>query len=211
MGKKIIVDSYYYSDTVCYTVGVVFDDWGDRKPRQVVSTGNAGFQPYKPGQFWKRELPGILKVLKWVNLKEFDTVIIDGYCRLHDRSGRMRDGLGAVLWNVIRLENPDISVIGCAKTLFGCDCDAYEKVYRGRSKNPLYVTSCGPVGYREAADLIRSMHGRYRIPSLIRLCDDETRKWDGSFMASDWQDRKPGVHKGSVKYRRKAYSHRRVA
>jgi deoxyribonuclease V len=41
---------------------------------------------------------------------------------------------------------------------------------RGKSKNPLYVTAVG-IDQRLAASYIARMHGKYRIPTLLKTAD----------------------------------------
>lgn len=106
-------------------------------------------------------MPCLLAVL--ATLPMLKTVIIDGYVWLDNASGL---GLGGHLYQALggRME-----VVGVAKTKF---CSAVEvcEVMRGKSTRPLYISAAG-VEASVAAGRVRSMHGKYRIPSLIARAD----------------------------------------
>jgi deoxyribonuclease V len=65
-------------------------------------------------------------------------------------------------------------VIGVAKTAFKASKSESE-VFRGESEKPLYVTAIG-IKDQVAKSHISSMHGKYRIPTLLKLADSECRK-----------------------------------
>jgi deoxyribonuclease V len=149
--------------------GAAFADWRsdviDRT--EVVRPGIA--QPYEPGQFFKRELPHILKLMDRFP-KIPTTVVIDGYVTL---GMDQRDGLGARLFSALEGQVP---VIGVAKSRFvGTPADA--EVLRGKSKRPLYVTSLG-IALEDAKALIRDMHGDNRLPTLLVAVDRACRGLD---------------------------------
>jgi deoxyribonuclease V len=114
---------------------------------------------YQPGEFYRRELPPIRAVLAGVD--DLDLLIIDGYVTL-DPGGR--PGLGAYAH-----EEFGVSVIGGAKTRFVSAVHAIP-VRRGTAKRPLYVTAVG-VPPAAAADLVRTMTGRFRLPDALRRVD----------------------------------------
>lgn len=121
----------------------------------------AGVAPYVPGSFWKRELPCLRGVLAGVAGVEL--LVIDGYVDL-DPAGR--PGLGAHAH-----EELGVPVIGVAKTRFATATHAV-LVSRGApgATRPLYVTAAG-LPAQEAADLVRAMAGRYRLPDALRRVD----------------------------------------
>jgi deoxyinosine 3'endonuclease (endonuclease V) len=77
-----------------------------------------------------------------------------------------RPGLGAYLSSAI-----GVPVIGVAKTQF-VSANAI-RVVRA-STRPLYVTGVG-IDPAEAASHIASMHGPYRLPTLLKLVDSRAR------------------------------------
>lgn len=125
---------------------------------------------YVPGQFYRRELPCILAVLAEV-AEPVELVVIDGYVFLDDAGS---PGLGSYLYEAIE---PRVPVIGVAKTPFRTDNGSVE-VLRGESARPLYVTAVG-MPLDEAAGELRDMHGRFRLPTMLkrvdRLCRDAYR------------------------------------
>jgi deoxyribonuclease V len=114
---------------------------------------------YEPGEFYRRELPALTAVL--ADVTGLSQLIIDGYVDL-DASGR--PGLGAHAHTEF-----GVPVIGVAKTAFHTATHAIP-VLRGRSARPLYVTAIG-LSLADAADQIRTMAGRYRLPDALRQAD----------------------------------------
>jgi len=115
--------------------------------------------PYQPGEFYLRELPPLRAVL--ADVEHLDLLIIDGYVTL-DPDGR--PGLGAYAHAEFA-----VPVIGVAKTRFAPATHAIP-VLRGSAARPLYVTSAG-IRPADAADLVRTMTGKYRLPDALRRAD----------------------------------------
>ena len=114
---------------------------------------------YRPGEFFRRELPPIRAVLARPGLLAL--IVVDGYVDL-EPSGR--PGLGAHVH-----AEYGVPVIGVAKTPFKTATHAVQ-IYRGRSARPLYVTAAG-MRIAEAARMVDEMAGRFRIPDALRLAD----------------------------------------
>jgi deoxyribonuclease V len=119
--------------------------------------------PYQPGQFYRRELPLLRAVL--ADLDGLGLLVINGYADL-DPAGR--PGLGAHAYAEF-----GIPVIGVAKSRFRTATHAVP-VPRGSSKRPLLVTAAG-MPATDAADLVRHMSGRYRLPDALRRADTLAR------------------------------------
>lgn len=115
--------------------------------------------PYQPGEFYPRELPPLHAVLAGHN--DVELLVIDGYVTL-DPDGR--PGLGAHAHSEF-----GIPVIGVAKTRFASAAHAIPVIH-GTATRPLYVTSAG-VPPTDAAALIRSMTGNFRLPDALRRVD----------------------------------------
>ena len=122
---------------------------------------------YVPGQFYRRELPCVLALLDTIE-QPIDTIVVDGYVIL-DAAGS--HGLGGHLYEALDRQVP---VVGVAKTPFRANPPAIE-VCRGGSQRPLFVTALG-VDLQAAADSVAGMHGRFRLPTMLkrvdRLCRD---------------------------------------
>jgi deoxyribonuclease V len=123
----------------------------------------AQVEPYRPGEFFRRELPALRAVVHGVN--GLRLLVIDGYVDL-DPHGR--PGLGAHAH-----EEFDVPVIGVAKTVFRTATHALP-VLRGTSARPLLVTAVG-MPRTDAAELVTRMAGRFRIPDALRRADQLAR------------------------------------
>jgi len=143
---------------------LTFADWLDSSPASTVVSRIDDVEPYTPGQFYKRELPCLLEVLRPFR-EQLDVVIVDGYVWL----GEARPGLGAHLYEALGRK---VAVIGVAKTHF--NGALAEEVVRGTASRPLYVTAAG-IDAVDAAANVRSMHGAYRLPTLLKLVDRACR------------------------------------
>jgi len=91
--------------------------------------------------------------------------VVDGYADL-DPDGR--PGLGARAHAEF-----GVPVIGVAKTAFRTATHAIP-VLRGASARPLYVTAAG-MSRLGAAELVRQMAGRHRMPDALRRADTLAR------------------------------------
>lgn len=119
--------------------------------------------PYQPGRFYLRELPPLHAVLD--GLSGLGLLVVDGYADL-DPGGR--PGLGVHAHAAF-----GIAVIGVAKSRFRTATHAVP-VVRGSAVRPLFITAAGmPV--TDAADLVRRMAGRYRLPDALRRADTLAR------------------------------------
>lgn len=146
---------------------VVFESWEDSSPAEVHRAVIPEAAGYRPGRFYERELPGLLAVLAEAG-REFESIVIDGY--VHIRAGEGK-GLGQHLWEALGRE---IEVIGVAKNPLRL-ADRFAPVLRGRSAKPLFVSAAG-CSLAAARRAVLSMHGPYRIPTLLRLADQYARR-----------------------------------
>jgi deoxyribonuclease V len=124
------------------------------------TTHVADVQAYRPGEFYLRELPPLRAVLD--GLDEMRLLLVDGYADL-DPAGR--PGLGAHAHAEF-----GVPVIGVAKTAFRGATHGVPVIRGERSARPLYVTAAG-MPRHEAADLVRRMAGRHRLPDAFRRAD----------------------------------------
>ena len=112
------------------------------------------------------ELPLLLAVLGGLE-RPPGTIIVDGYVWLDAGD---RPGLGAMLYRALAER---VAVVGIAKTGFA-GATASIPVVRGGSRRPLHVSAAG-IDAGEAANGVRRMHGRHRIPTMLRLADSAAR------------------------------------
>ena len=147
-----------YQPTGVTAACVGFTSWTDELPTvELVVRSFDAPQPYEPGAFAKRELPYLLSLLGRV--PDATTILVDAFVWLAPD----RPGLGKALHDACGLP-----VIGIAKTRF--DGASALEVVRGDSARPLYVTTVG-FDAALAAEHVRTMHGEFRIPTLIKRAD----------------------------------------
>ena len=160
----VAVDVHYtIDDTHAIVAGVLFCDPISHvvEDEFIVVLGSP--KPYIPGQFYQREMPCILELMKRITAP-IDAVFIDGYVDLGARAG-----LGRHLYWALRGE---IAVIGVAKRFFKASTAL--EVKRGQSERPLFVTAAG-LDVHLAANMVKDMHGPFRIPTLLKRADSLTR------------------------------------
>jgi deoxyribonuclease V len=149
---------------------LLFEAWTDAQAVDHVVATVGPVSPYRSGQFFLRELPAILAVLKRVDMP-LEAIVVDGYVWL----AGAKPGLGARLHASLDHRVP---VVGVAKTAWSGipdDGDASDDrraipVRRGRSAKPLFVTAAG-IDVGLAAKLVAQMHGEHRIPTLLKAVD----------------------------------------
>ncbi|GGP05254.1 endonuclease V [Cloacibacterium rupense] len=156
-------DTYYFENNA-KTVCIQFEKWNDTTITKTFVEIISGIEEYKSGEFYKRELPCILSLLKVIDLSECEAIIIDGFVIIDDNQN---DGLGGYLFKSLNFKIP---IIGVAKNNFSKIEKFKKEILRGESKKPLYITSKG-INLNEAAELIRNMHGKHRIPDLLKNVD----------------------------------------
>ena len=164
----IIAIDVHYRAEIAKAVSIEFDDWQASEPSQTHIMEIGKTAAYVPGQFYKRELPCILAILKLSDLSKVDLIIVDGYVFLDDSGKR---GLGAYLFDALDRKIP---IVGVAKRSFHSIDKLVIPIKRGESKNPLYIT-CQGADLTEMAARVKDMHGDYRIPTLLKILDVETK------------------------------------
>jgi deoxyribonuclease V len=153
-----------YRDDGARAALVAFNDWRDEAIAGERVELIRDVAPYEPGQFYKRELPCLLRVLDGLDPR---VIIVDGYAWL----AADRPGLGVHLHRALGGRVP---VIGVSKTEFA-GADTAIPLFRRGSVRPLYVTAEG-IDLREAFECVQAMHGSHRLPAMLsrvdRLCRD---------------------------------------
>jgi deoxyribonuclease V len=165
--ESIVVACFdvYYNENYARASCIVFEK---HEEESIIAEYNEiveNISQYIPGQFYKRELPCILKIMEKLK-EEIDFIIVDSFVWLNEG----RRGLGAYLYKAL---NCKIPIIGVAKTFYK-DSTNYLEVYRGCSNKPLYVSSTG-IDLDYAAEFIKNLDGDYRIPKVLKLVDQASR------------------------------------
>lgn len=156
----------HYESRVASVAGVSFRSWQDAEPANIFKIKVKTPSDYQPGAFYRRELPCVLTLIESCQLSP-ETIIIDGFVYL-DKS--LTPGLGKHLFDELAGR---ANVIGVAKSHYKGISHDFE-IFRGRSTRPLYVTSEG-LALEDAKRCVASMHGKYRIPTLLKIADQESR------------------------------------
>jgi deoxyribonuclease V len=155
---------------------VAFEAWDASVPLVTHVVTVRDIQPYTPGSFYLRELPCIRAALATLDALP-EVVIVDG----HAWVGVGVPGLGARL---LEAEPGLRTVVGVAKTRFR---DApVTPVLRGASTKPLHVDEAGVA--IDAPSRVASMHGPFRIPTLLRLVDQLCRGSSGTILVKSSPD-----------------------
>jgi deoxyribonuclease V len=160
----ILAFDTYYFDQKAKTICLEFAEWNEDKNFKVHSEIIDNVEEYIPGEFYKRELPCILSLLKQIDLSTIEVIIVDGFVYLNDEN---KYGLGGYLYEKL---NKEIPIIGVAKTNFASIEKNKKALFRGDSKKPLYITSIG-IDLDEAYKKVESMAGEYRFPTLLKELD----------------------------------------
>ncbi len=163
----ILATDIHYKETYAKAVCVTFD-WEDAVPEKIYTATIDEVAPYVPGEFYKRELPCILKVLAQIDLESIEAIIVDGHVFIHDDK---KYGLGAYLWEAL---DKKIPIIGVAKRSFVNTKNVSTPILRGSSENPLFV-SCIGIDKKTVLEKINLLHGEHRMPTILKLLDTVTK------------------------------------
>jgi deoxyribonuclease V len=158
-----------YKEKIANAAGIVFSSWQDGSPISEYSVKIENIEDYIPGQFFKRELPCLARLIDIVK-EELTVIIVDGYVWLNNED---KPGLGAYLYEKYHRRVP---VIGVAKRIFHSSGENCRQILRGKSLSPLYITSAG-IDLDFASNQIRNMQGESRIPLLLKRVDSLCRQW----------------------------------
>jgi deoxyribonuclease V len=166
MACRYVALDVHYGGVRAVASGITFSSWESPAEDGPYIAKLDGIADYIPGQFYLRELPCLKRVLRQIG-EPITTVVIDGYVTLgKDR----RPGLGMYLWQSLRAKIP---IIGVAKSRFH-STPVEARIFRDDSYQPLYISSVG-VALEEAKWCIQRMHGKHRLPTLLKRVDQLSR------------------------------------
>lgn len=163
----VLAIDVHYREDIAKAVGVLFE-WTDTVSTQIFTEYIDEIEEYIPGQFYKRELPCILKIIGKIDLSLVEVIIIDGHVFIDNNQSY---GLGGYLWKALNKTKP---IVGIAKKAFYNTEQVTYPIYRGNSKIPLYISSIG-IDTILMQTLVKNMYGEYRIPSILKQLDVETK------------------------------------
>jgi deoxyribonuclease V len=156
-----------YFEPRARAVGVLFESWDSDRIDSVIETWIDAVDEYVPGEFFRRELPCILRVIEQAKVP-LTAIVIDGYVTLGDPP---HPGLGMRLWEAM---GGTVPIIGVAKSFFAGTADE-TRLARGGSDRPLFVTAVG-LPLSEAKQAIAAMKGKYRMPDFLKHADTLSRR-----------------------------------
>lgn len=162
-------DTYYFED-YAQTSCIGITSWTSEKADFELTESIREIEEYESGSFYKRELPCLKSIIEKIDLDpKNDILVVDGFVVLDDR-GKL--GLGGYLFEHL---NAEVPVIGVAKNNFATINSLKREVLRGESRKALYVTALG-IDLDEASEKIQTMHGDFRIPTVLKLVDSRCRE-----------------------------------
>lgn len=103
-----------------------------------------------------------MSVLKQVK-GEYDLIALDGFASFDSP----HVSLGEHLYKLLESRTP---VIGIAKSFNRLAIGKAQKLFRGESNSPVYITAMG-LDVEMASEYVRLLHGPFRIPSVIKDTD----------------------------------------
>jgi deoxyribonuclease V len=162
---KLIVAVRFHTDTA-QAVALAFEAWDAPEATRTFSSRIAHAE--KKGKTARgepdlRELPCILQLLREHALLEPEMIVIEGFVHL---DAQETPGLGQHLFHAL---GGRTAIIGVSKTaLPGGATPAQFEVIREDESPPLIVT-CAGIDLGAAKARLRTMHGKRRLPTLMKL------------------------------------------
>ena len=165
----IVAFDTYYSANSAKTVGIGFHNWMDNEIAVIKSEIIEGVAEYESGKFYKRELPCILSLLNKFEIGRIKTIIVDGYTTIDNKG---ENGLGGYLYDSLKRKIP---VVGIAKNRYKLNSMNAKEILRGNSSKPLFISTLG-IDLDLVAEKVKSMHGDFRIPTILKMLDLQTKE-----------------------------------
>lgn len=156
---KLLVDVHYDGEGAL-AAAVAFDEWASPVPSRTYTSRIAHVEKAARGDLDLRKLPCVLQLLRDHAL-EPEVILIDGCVHL---DAQETPGLGQHLHDAL---NGRTAVIGLSKTPM-TNMPAQFEVFREDEARPLVVT-CAGVDLGAAKARVQTMHGRRRVPTLLKL------------------------------------------
>lgn len=156
---KLAID-VHYGDDGALAAAVAFEAWDAPEATRTYTTRIAHVEKAVRGELDLRELPCVLQLLREHAL-EPELIVIDGHVHL---DAQETPGLGLHLHHAL---GGRTAIIGVAKTAAPGTPEQSE-VHREEEARPLYV-SCVGIDLGAAKARVRAMHGKRRLPTLLKL------------------------------------------
>ena len=158
---KLVMDVLIQGDTAL-VAAVAFDDWNAMEGTKNYSLRIERVEKPAKGELDLRELPWLVQLLDANGLQP-EAIVMDGFVHL---DAQETPGLGRRLHDTL---GGRTAVIGVSKSLFkGSETPDQFCVFREDETPPLVIT-CAGIDLGAAKARIRTMHGRKRVPTLMKL------------------------------------------
>lgn len=177
----LLIDVHYDElNNSAHIAGILAEDWVSDKIISTYEIDKDGIDcTYIPGQFYRREMPCIIEL--WNNLPNdiktnIDTIIVDGFYDIWDGS----KGLGHHVRDWLYEHGYIKEVVGIAKNpcretnKFTLPVFRTEESKTSKCRSALWVN--GSNMENDYQNKVLNMHGKYRIPTLIKAVDKLSRK-----------------------------------
>jgi deoxyribonuclease V len=139
---------------------VAFDEWDSPQASRTYTSAMTGVEKAARGELDLRELPCLLQLLREHALQP-EVIVIDGFVHLDAKEA---PGLGQHLFQAL---GGRTAVIGVSRVPMS-DTPAQFQVFREEESAPLIVTCVG-IDLGAAKARLQAMHGKRRIPTLLKL------------------------------------------
>lgn len=150
----------HFSSDGALGAAVAFDEWDAPEASRTYRSAIAVVEKAAPGELDLRELPCLLKLLREHALQP-ELIVIDGFVHL---DAKETPGLGQHLFQALGGRS---AVIGVSRTPMSAT-PAQFQVFREEESRPLIVTCVG-IDLGAAKARLRAMHGKRRVPTLLKL------------------------------------------
>jgi len=158
---KLVMDVHLPGDTA-RVAAVAFDDWAAAEGSRHHALDIARVEKPAKGELDLRALPWLIQLLEADRLQP-EAIVLEGFVHLDAQD---TPGLGRRLFDALAGRVP---VIGVSKSVFkGTDTPDQFCVFREDETPPLIVT-CAGIDLGAAKARVRMMHGRKRVPTLMKL------------------------------------------
>lgn len=159
---KLAVDIHFEAQGA-WAAAVAFDAWDAAEPTRTFTSRISHVEKPVRGELDLRELPCILALLREHGLQTelIELILINGFVHL---DGLETPGMGAHLHHAL---GAACAVVGVSKTALPGTTAQFE-VSREEEARPLIV-SCIGIDLGAAKARLRTMHGRKRVPTLLKL------------------------------------------
>jgi deoxyribonuclease V len=158
---KLVMDVHMEGDAA--RVGAVaFDEWGAAEGTRHYSLAIAHVEKPAKGELDLRALPWLIQLVE-ANRLQPEVIVLDGFVHLDAQD---TPGLGRRLHDAMAGRT---AVIGVSRSVFkGTDTPDQYCIFREDETPPLVVT-CAGIDLGAAKARVRMMHGRKRVPTLMKL------------------------------------------